>query len=325
MLNIILKKGPFLYFIILGVLYLQSCKKDMLHLQNVQKIESNTGNRLNSILFINDSVGFIAGGQRFDSCTMLTTRDGGYTWTKMSFPEAGKELFGISQSSTGTIYACGYDGKLLYSADNGQQWTFRQLEYDPYKKVVFPTADKGILIGGISFEAGFITHITAQGDIEKRDSLKYELNDIKMLNNHTGFICGYGVVMRTNDGGDTWQIQNIKGDNFNSIASYNSDTWVCGYNGSVFHTSDGGATWEKQRNGNDISQVSYHLLAILFKDAMNGWAVGEKGAVLHTDDGGNHWSQYDNFTPNDLQSIVLAPNGDIMVAGDNGTIFRLKP
>jgi len=298
----------------------------MLHYSKIQKVESNTTDRLNDILFINDSTGFIVGGQRFASTTILSTKDGGYTWKNDSFPAAGKELFGISQAPGGNLYTCGYDGKFLYSTDIGQQWTFRQLPtYDPYKKVIFTSADSGIIIGGISFDAGFLEHVNSQGDVTRRDSLPYELNDIVMLNKHTGFISGYGLMLRSDDGGETWQMLNVKGDNFTAISVYQNDMWICGYNGSVFHTTDMGTTWQKQRNGNDVSQTSYHLLGILFKDAMNGWAVGEKGVVLHSDDGGKHWMEYDNFTANDLHSIALAPNGDIMVAGDNGTIFRLKP
>src|SRR5689334_11894607 len=114
---------------------LVSCKKDLLHYKSAQKIESGTSDRLNDILFINDSTGFIVGGQRFASATILVTQDGGYTWKDTAFAEAGKELFGISQSPDGNIYTCGYDGKLLYSTDGGQQWTFKQLVYNPYKRV----------------------------------------------------------------------------------------------------------------------------------------------------------------------------------------------
>ncbi|MBS1587910.1 MAG: hypothetical protein JSS82_20440 [Bacteroidetes bacterium] len=301
-----------------------SCKKDLLHYQSAQKIESGTTDRLNDILFINDSTGFIVGGQRFASATILTTHDGGYTWSDTSFPEAGKELFGISQSPNGNIYTCGYDGKLLYSADTGRGWTFRQLFYNPYKRVLFPTSDKGIVIGGISFESGFIEYIDAQGNTIYRDSMKYEINDIVMLNSHTGYMCGYGVILKTDDGGESWELLNVKGDNFNCISVYNGELWVSGYNGSVYHSSDNGTTWQKLRNGNDISQTTYHLTGILFKDAQNGWAVGEQGAVLHSDDGGKHWSQYDKFTSEDLERVKATPNGDIMVVGTNGTIYRLK-
>jgi len=320
-------KGPNAYICLLALAMciLHSCKKDLLHYENVQKIESNTTDRLNDILFIDDNTGFIVGGQRFATATILTTHDGGFTWTDTNIAEAGKELFGISRSPNGTLYTCGYDGKFLYSTDNGQSWTFRQLEYFPEKKVIYPTAGKGLMIGGISFETGYLTYLDATGNVLKWDSVGYELNDIVMLNSHTGYKCGYGVILRTKDGGDTWQLLDIKGDNFTSISVYNSDIWVCGYNGSIFHSSNEGGSWDKQRNGNDISQATYHLRSILFTDSMNGWAVGEQGAVLHSDDGGKHWSQYDKFTSNDLQKITLAPNGDLITAGLNGTIYRLRP
>jgi photosystem II stability/assembly factor-like uncharacterized protein len=306
-------------------LSLLSCKKDLLHYRAVQALESNTSVRLNSIYFLNDSIGFVAGGDRFYSSILLTTHDAGYTWAVDSFPEAGKELFDIRKAPNGNIYTCGFDGKLLYSQDGGQQWSFKQLRYNPYKKVVFADDNNGLVIGGISFLAGYMAHINAQGDMVRWDSLDYELNDIVMLNQRKGFICGYGAVQRTDDGGNTWHFLDLKGDNFTAISTIGNDMWLCGYNGSILHSPDMGTSWEKQRNGNDVTQATYHLAAMLFTDNMHGWAVGEQGTIIYSDDGGRHWSAYDKFTSEDLRCIASAPNGDILVAGDNGTLFRLKP
>ena len=100
---------------------------------------------------------------------------------------------------------------------------------------------------------------------------------------------------------------------------------MCGSNGGIYHTYNGGNSWERFRNGNDISLPRYHLQSIIFKDNLNGWAVGESGKMIHTDDGGRHWEEYDQFTTSNLFSVAICPNGDLLVAGDGGALYRIIP
>jgi len=307
------------------VTFLNACKKDLLQFQNVQQLNSHTTtDRFNRILFINNTIGFIVGGQRFYNATILMTKDGGYTWTYNSFPNAPKGLYGITQTPSGSIYVCGFDGKLLHTNDSGNTWSFKQMQYILYTDIAFPTPQQGILVGGISFNSGYITYIDSAGNFIKWDSLSYQLNRIKMADNITGYICAYGTMLKTNDGGQTWNALNISGEDFTGIDIHGSEIWVCGYNGSVYHSGNAGNSWQKERNGNDITQISYRLLDIVFKDSQNGWAVGEDGVVIQTVDGGQHWMQYSQFTASSLRSIAIRPDGSLLVAGDNGALYSLQ-
>ena len=120
-------------------------------------------------------------------------------------------------------------------------------------------------------------------------------------------------------------VQDVANDNFMSMDIHGNEIWMCGYAGSVYHTTDGGVHWQRQRNGNDLTLPRYDLLDIKFKDEQNGWAVCDDGKMLHSDDGGNHWEEYDRFTTSALRSIAICPNNDLLVAGDNGSIFRITP
>jgi photosystem II stability/assembly factor-like uncharacterized protein len=303
-----------------------ACKKDLLPVSNVQRLDSHTTlDRFNKIYFINNSVGFIVGGQRFDSATILMTTDGGYTWSHMSFPNAGKELFGITQAPSGTIYTCGFDGKVLYSRNSGNTWNFTQSNYNVFTDIVYPTAQQGIMVGGISFNSGYIAYIDSLGNFIKWDSLAYQLNRIQMADANTGYICAYGTMLKTTDAGNTWNALSVDGDDFTGISIINNNIWICGYNGCIFHSSDGGNGWQRQRNGNDFTLIRYRLLDILFTDTQNGWAVGEDGVVIHSTDGGANWAQYSKFTNSSLRAIAVCPTGGFIIAGDNGSVFRFYP
>jgi photosystem II stability/assembly factor-like uncharacterized protein len=312
--------------IVLFLLFTNSCKKDVLHWQSVQKLNSNTTSRLNKIRFLNDSICIIAGGEKWNKSDILRSADAGYTWTNSSSNEAKKGMYGMSVSPAGTIYLSGADGDVLLSRDLGKTWQFRRVnDWLIYQGISFPTEDSGILLNTTVQEFGTMTMVDSNFTIIDKTEYKFGLNDIYTVDAATSYIIGYGVVMKTSDHRRTWQFQDAIGDNFLSMDIHGNEIWMCGFGGSIYHTANGGDHWERLRNGNDLSLPRYHLSSIAFKDGRYGWAVGEEGVVLHTDDAGRHWAEYDRFTSSSLRSIAICPNGDLLIAGDNGTLYRVLP
>lgn len=310
---------------LLILLLFASCKKDLLHYKSVQQLDTHTtADRLDRILFIDNNNGFIVGGQRFSNACILRTTDGGYRWSYGSYPAAGKEMFGIVASAKGNLYSIGLDGKLLSSTDTGNSWQFNQLRYLPYTDMAFIDSNHIQLVGGESFNSGLRSLLDIRNNSVTYDSLSYQLNKVKFISATTGYTCGYGIALKSTDGGTTWNFLPVQGDDFTGMTIQGNDIWLCGYNGCVFHSGDAGANWERLRNGNDITLIKYNLQDIIFKDKLNGWAVGENGVVIHSVDGGHNWSQYDQFTTNGLMCINICANGDLLVAGYNGTLYRLN-
>ncbi len=324
----LLRTRAIFYFLIAlatSALVNNGCKKDLVKVERVVKLSTHTTDRLNNIQFIDDTLGYIVGGQRFYSSTILRTTDGGNHWDYYSHPEAGKGLYGITISPGRILYACGFDSKLLYSADNGNNWQFTQMpNWKPVKNIAFTSSKTGIIVGGISFNYGCITYIDDVGNITRFDTTNFELNDIDMVTTTTGYIVGMGVVMKTTDAGVNWKVLDIKNDNFTAMSDLNkNELWVCGYGGSIFHSTDAGESWEKLRNGNDITLPHYKLLHILFKDSQNGWAIGEDGLIIYTNDGGHHWMEYDRFTQVTLRRMAFTHDGDLLVVGDEGVAMKI--
>jgi photosystem II stability/assembly factor-like uncharacterized protein len=101
--------------------------------------------------------------------------------------------------------------------------------------------------------------------------------------------------------------------------------FVSGLSGYIIKTSNGGKTWKRLRNGGNLTLPKYQLWDLLFLNEQKGYAVGEKGLVIYTDDGGEHWMEFDKFTTDNLRFISLCPDGKLLVGGENGSLFRLKP
>ena len=314
------------YYILLLVIFMGSCKKDLLHWQKVQQLNSKTTSRLNHIQFLGSGICIIAGGVEFDQSEIVRSVDGGYNFIASSDPNAPKEMFGMGLSANGTIYLSAVDGDVLHSADSGKTWKYNRIpDFLVYYGGSFPTPDTGIFASTVLERQCTITRVDSNFNIIDAQTFLFGINNIYMVSATTGYVIGYGTVMKTTDRGNNWIVQDVVGDNFMAMDIHGDEIWMCGYAGSVYHTTDGGAHWQKMRNGNDITLPRYDLLDIVFKDEQNGWAVCDDGKVLHSDDGGNHWEEYDRFTTNALRSIAICPNNDLLVAGDNGSIFRIVP
>lgn len=313
-------------FIMIVLLSCVSCSKEELQPDKIEKIELNTSSRLNRIQYINDSVCIVGGGERFLKTEIISTQNAGAIWNAQSYPEAGKAMYALGASKDGTTYLCGIDGKLLATNDMGSTWAFHQLTYWWfYNGLAFTTDKKCILISTAGQTYGTIVRIDSNYNTIDTTNIKFGLNDIAMPTETTGYVAGFGSVLKTTDGGSTWQPLSVKNDNFISLHCNNDqELWVCGYRGSIFHSSNGGSSWDKQRNGNALIQKNYLFLDIYFKDKDTGWVCGENGLLIYTRDGGNTWKEYKKFTDNALRDMTLAPDGRLLLVGDNGAMYSLN-
>lgn len=316
------------FLILLLLLADAACRKDQLSWPSAVRLESHTTHQLNRVFFASDSLCFAVGGVRYTHATVLRSADGGFSWQVIDIPEAGKILNDICQNPDKKLFACGIDGRLVRSNDGGATWHFQQIpDWKSYKTLAFPGADSGILMGGISFYSGTLAFFDASGQASGSDSLPYEINRLRFVNTHTGFAAGYGALLKTTDGGASWQeLPGASSDNFTGLyALSEKEIWLCGYNGSIYRTIDGGASWQYLRNGNNPRLKKYRLYDLVLLNSAQAYCVGEKGMVLYTDDGGRHWMEMKPFTSANLRSIALCPNGDLLICGEDGELWRVKP
>jgi photosystem II stability/assembly factor-like uncharacterized protein len=73
---------------------------------------------LRKIFFVNDSLGFICGGAKFEAGIIFKTTDQGLNWTLTTF---NYELRGLLFLNDQTGFACGY-GIMLKTTDSGNNW-----------------------------------------------------------------------------------------------------------------------------------------------------------------------------------------------------------
>ena len=162
------------------------------------------------LIFINTLKGFA-----FASSAIYYTENSGVTWlrSKTDFPTGFyiEKLFFIDQN-TGWAIGTNSDytdtGILLNTSDSGKSWQIQQKWIPTMKGLYFIDSTFGALVGHTVKLSGDIL-ITHDGG---KNWLDNEINgptlvDVEFIDKFRGWAVGYyGYIWKTEDGGDSWQI-----------------------------------------------------------------------------------------------------------------------
>ena len=166
-------------------------------------------------------------------------------------------------------------------------------------------------------------------------TIDFNLNfhDMAVVNENIAFIaCDSGIILRTVDGGDTWerafQLESKK--TIYTIEFLNEQIGIIGCkSGEIYKTTDGGNTWNNISN----SEVTSSIYDVKILDENTYWFVGAKHnnipLVMSTNDGGSTYTIYQvasvkkdaysiEFTNNN-QFIIVGYGGGIVMSPDGGT------
>jgi photosystem II stability/assembly factor-like uncharacterized protein len=135
--------------------------------------------------------------------------------------------------------------------------------------------------------------------VERVDSpTDYTLREVEFVDPLNGFATGgnggqnqFVIVVRTRDGGRTWQEITPPDTKVFNAQSFVDPMhgWIVGVNGQIYRTRDGGDSWQGLDPG---AGAGKRLLRVEFHDLQLGWiAVAGERFILKTTDGGEHWRQ----------------------------------
>ena len=109
---------------------------------------------------------------------------------------------------------------------------------------------------------------------------------------------GYGVIIHTTDGGQTWVRQGEPGEvpdvGLRKVAAIDAqNAWIVGEPadgyGVILRTHDGGRSWQRQGSPTELAGMA--LWGVYALDHWTAWVTGSPGVILHTSDGGQTWTR----------------------------------
>ena len=167
-----------------------------------------------------------------------------------------------------------------------------------------------------------------------------------------------GLVVVSTDRGNTWRQAKVPVQS--DLLAVHFPTartgWAVGHDGVVLRSDDGGDTWVKQLDARAAGQMfrkhyedraaagdalakealkqiernfkagsALPYLDVWFEDVNKGYAVGSYGMLIATTDGGKTWTPWLDRIDNDQLNLncVHGSNGEVMLAGEQGRVYRL--
>ncbi len=245
------------------------------------------------------------------------------------------DLVAIYFTSSERGFVAGDGGYLASTIDGGRTWQTRSLNMnEDINEIYFRNEKNGYLVAGrklfITSDAGETwreTDIYQPGEF--RGGVP-ELLSIRFADKKRGLAIGSvldrkgenvldSLVMRTTDGGETWQriIVPFKAELFHLDFNGSSHGWIVGDHGIILATTDGGDTWRVQRSGTERA-----LYNVDFRDDDEGYAVGGKGTILRTKNGGAVWEKVETPFTATLMRVDFADDENGWVVGHGGLILR---
>jgi photosystem II stability/assembly factor-like uncharacterized protein len=293
------------------------------------------GEVFDRIAFPTRTVGYAASRQ-----ALYKTEDGGASWRRIRENKSPERvhLLRFQDAQTGWL---GTD-QMFRTEDGGASWS--PVRWDQSMRIVSGLAigaDGWMLAGGNAAQGDLILYRKA-GDRAGWDKLDPEatgywggsghpfrrwfVGEMAVAGDRVALVAlfaGYedrGVLLRTENGGDTWTAvltpdHELYGVQFTD----NRHGWLTGSGGSLWRTADGGLTWQPQANP---AGITLGCLAFAPKGGALGLAALWKGDILMTHNGGGDWETVHVDLEYSLPSAAVVDGGCAYVLGSDGRVAR---
>ena len=248
---------------------------------------------------------------------ILSTADGGRTWTRDDYPVNSGTAVALHFTSATEGWLV-LDGKLEHTTDAGKTWSM------PLTTAAMPG------VQGMSWADA--THAwvwTYNGLFGTADggstwaplappNANYAVTSAVMTGALTGVAStAYGSYMTTQDGGATWQAATGPGNTGygNLVPAAGQTVWSL--TSTLARSKDGGHTWRTASPANYVGTIT----GLAFADELHGWMITATGVLLYTIDGGDTWSAQPVGTDLALQAVVAVDSQTAWVITRDGQVL----
>ncbi|MBC8044412.1 MAG: T9SS type A sorting domain-containing protein, partial [Rhizobacter sp.] len=259
--------------------------------------------------------------------TILRSGDGGGTWSSvqssgntlndvastgnLGTARVGKSDGTVSTEGFGSAVAVGIGGTILRSGNGGESWNAA-------------ASGSSATLNGVAVADDFVLRGARKGD-----------GTLSTEGFGSAVAVGVGgTILRSGDGGESWNAAFARAAKGNVAASTNAITSqnlnavsfasqsivvVTGDGGTILRSTDSGASWSIIGSG-----TAKNLTSVKMINASDGYIAGEIGTLLKTTDGGETWNREGSPTTEDLNAIAITGNGTAFSAGTASTVVKTE-
>lgn len=276
------------------------------------------------IEFVSDQIGLLCGGEKNDFGSIYKSFDGGETWvqTYSSDSLSVNDIFFLNDT---IVYACGDSLMILKSIDSGDNWEIMDLSnlpwedyYIPYNCIFAINESNIFAVGGEHYNKGLLSE-TEEGNLHwSHSSYDNQFNTICFVSEYVGFFGGYGILMVTEDGGNTFDYIDLEGNDFVDIETNKYNTvFALSENGILYSTNDLGYNWNTE-----IRSYKGGFNDIHFNESF-GIVCGNNGIIYRKESNEMSWTILKDVTNYNLHSVFVKSNGEVVIGTENGKVLML--
>ncbi len=279
------------------------------------------------LFFLDENNGWITG----DSGKILYSSNGGFNW-KQQNSSIKETIHSITFLDNNIGWACG--GRyILHTNDGGANWQVQFYDTDPtqlpnpkiYFQILFVNASVGFAVNNYgelykTNDGG--KHWIVEATWSYRGAAR-----LFFVNNMVGYVFTMKEILKTKDGGNTWQKFDYKTPLCTGI--YFADEkvgWSLAFvptnsiiiNSPIYKTTDGGMNWTFVDSLPDA-----YLNDVNFFDNKTGIILGTT-KIFITTDGGNNWEVVADFSQTDIRfvDIAVVNKKNVWVSDYKGVIYK---
>ncbi|MEH6577276.1 MAG: YCF48-related protein [Amphritea sp.] len=266
-----------------------------------------------------------------DHGVVLVSVDNGNSWQQIETPTSVL-LTAVTFIDKKNGWMVGHDGLLARSLDGGQSW---QTQLDGEKINRLRLGRLGARYAGLEQQASQQPDNDALA--EQLDEMSYQLDDAQIAleegpttplldvwfeDSRTGFVLGgYGLFLKTTDGGENWQywgdrLPNPDGFHLNSlIQDHQKRLYIAGEAGLLLRSDDGGDSWialDSPYEGSFFSITEYRQQLYL---------MGLRGHLYRSTDAGEQWQELDTGSVTTLNGAAVIDD-QLLLVGHGGVLLQ---
>lgn len=260
---------------------------------------------------------------------IVFSTDAGVTWQQSEVP-VSSDLTAVFFASPKRGWAVGHDGVVLATRDGGITWT-KQLDGREVNELVLADLRTKLAADPAST---LLQGLIVEAERNKELGPDKPFLDVWFENDTLGFVVGaYGLLLRTEDGGKTWQSWFDRQDNPRLMSLYSIRPAA----GALYIAGEGGTVLRLDPVAQRFVATPVDYVGTMFGVADAGTGVlvyGLRGNAFRSADSGKSWSKVDTHLPASIVSgttlapgvVVLADQGGrLAISSDGGMAFSLLP
>lgn len=268
---------------------------------------------------------------------IILSDDHGRSWRQAEVP-VSTTLTAVHFPEPDSGWAVGHAGAILHSADGGDTW---ELQFDGRE------ANRQYLAWAQARAASLEAELAASEDAEQLGALEEALDeaqfaaedaadaidtgpadpflDVLFTDAKSGFAIGaYGMLYRTDNGGDDWRIAidgiaNPYRYHYYAIAQDSAGgLYLSGEAGLLYHSEDAGSTWRRVEDLYDGSLFG------LIVSGERVYAYGLRGHIFKASTASADWAEFTNNNGTSLYGGVRLADGQALMVGAGGLALAIS-